>query len=82
MSYEVKRGFSKRRNCYMYGIYKDGELYENTLLYGRKNAQLIVGLLTLMDEYIIDHENGTFQIMQILRMDKEREKNGKVEYRV
>lgn len=82
MSYEVKRGLSKRRNCYMYGIYKDGKLYENTLLYGIKNAQLIAELLTLMDEYIIDRENGTFQIMQILRMDKEREKNGKVEYRV
>ncbi len=82
MSYEVKRGFSKRKNCYMYGIYKDGEIYDNCYLYGQKNAKLVVTLLNMMENYVIDRENGMFQVMQILRIDKEREKNGKVEYRV
>lgn len=82
MSYEVKRGFSKRRNCYMYGIYKDGEIYDKCYLYGQKNANLVAALLNMMENYVIDRENGMFQIMQIRRIDKEREKNGKVEYRV
>ena len=80
MIYRVKRGFSKRENCYMYGIYKDGELYKKMVLFGKKNAELVADFLNMMEEYILDQENGMRQIMQILRIDKERKANGKVEY--
>ncbi len=82
MTYEVKRGYSKREGCYMYGIYKDGELYDKCVLFGLKNAKLVAELFTLMDASILDHDNGMLQIMQIRRIDKERGKHGKVENRV
>lgn len=80
--YGARREFIKEKGHYMYGIYKDGQLYDSCYLYGQKNAKLIVELLTLIDNYIIDHDNGIHQIMQILKIDKERGENGNVEYRV
>lgn len=81
LPFTVKRGYSKKDGCYKYGIMKDGKLYENITLFGKRNADLVAEYLTMMDELILDRENGMYQIMQIRRIDKERYQNGKVEHR-
>lgn len=61
----------------MYGIYKDGELYQKYVLFDRKRAQQVAEFLSMIDEYILDKDNGMYQIMQIMRIDRERGSNGK-----
>ena len=81
LPFTVKRGWSQKDQCYKYGIMKDGKLYENVTLYGKQNADLVAEYLNMMEELILDRENGMYQIMQIRRIDKERYNNGKVERR-
>lgn len=79
--FTVKRGFSQKEQCYKYGIMKDGKLYEKMTLFGKRNADLIADLMNMMEEFILDKDTGTMQVMQIRRIDEERYKNGKVEHR-
>lgn len=81
MTFTVKRKWSEKEGCYLYGIMKNGELYQKTILYGKKNADLVVNFLNMIDQSIIEEDSGMHQIMQILRIDKERKANGKVERR-
>lgn len=82
MTYTVKRAWSNKEGCYLYGIMKDGKLHQKMILYGQKNANLVAEYLNLMEEFILDKDSGMHQVMQILRIDKERKQNGKVERRV
>ncbi len=75
MTYTVKRGYSKREGCRMYGIYRDGKLYEKYVLFNRPNAALIAEWLTMMEQFIIPQDAGMFQIMQIMNIDR-RQHNG------
>lgn len=61
----------------MYGIFKDGALYQKYVLFDRKRAQQVAEFLSMIDEYILDKDNGMYQIMQIMRIDRERGSNGK-----
>ena len=70
MTYTVKRGYSKREGCRMYGIYRDGKLYEKYVLFNRPNAALIAEWLTMMEQFIIPQDAGMFQIMQIMNIDR------------
>ena len=81
MTFTVKRKWSDKEGCYLYGIMKDGKLHEGMILYGQKNANLVAEYLTMMEQFIIEKDSGMHQIMQILRIDKERKANGKVERR-
>ena len=81
LTFTVKRGWSQKDQCYKYGIMKDGKLYENTTLFGKRNADLVAEILNLMDALIMDRDNGMMQVFQIIRIDKERYENGKVERR-
>lgn len=82
MTFTVKRAWSNKEGCYQYGIMKDGKLHQKMILYGQKNANLVAEYLNLMEEFILDKDSGMHQVMQILRIDKERKQNGKVERRV
>lgn len=77
--FTVKRGYSKKDNCYKYGIYKNGTLYDKRTLFGAKNANLVAEYLNMIDSAILDYDNGMAQIFQILRIDEERRHNGKLE---
>ncbi len=79
MTFTVKRKWSDKEGCYLYGIMKDGKLHEGMILYGQKNANLVAEYLTMMEQFIIEKDSGMHQVMQILRIDKERRANGKVE---
>ena len=81
MTFTVKRKWSDTEACYLYRIMKDGKLHEGMILYGQKNANLVSEYLTMMEQFIIEKDSGMHQIMQILRIDKERKANGKVERR-
>ena len=81
LTFTVKRAYFSQEKCYKYGVMKDGKLYENVTLYGKQNADLVAEYLNMMEELILDRENGMYQIMQIRRIDKERYNNGKVERR-
>ena len=81
MTFTVKRKWSDKEGCYLYGIMKDGKLHEGMILYGQKNANLVAEYLTMMEQFIIEKDSGMHQVMQILRIDKERKANGKVERR-
>lgn len=81
MTFTVKRKWSDKEGCYLYGIMKDGKLHEGMILYGQKNATLVAEYLTMMEQFIIEKDSGMHQVMQILRIDKERKANGKVERR-
>ncbi|GEM_PF-5910155 len=70
MTYTVKRGYSKREGCRMYGVYQDGKLYEKYVLFNRPNAALIAEWLTMMEQFIIPQDAGMFQIMQIMNIDR------------
>ena len=70
MTYTVKRGYSKREGCRMYGVYQDGKLYEKYVLFNRPNAALIAEWLTMMGQFIIPQDAGMFQIMQIMNIDR------------
>ena len=70
MTYTVKRGYSKREGCRMYGVYRDGKLYEKYVLFNRPNAALIAEWLTMMEQFIIPQDAGMFQIMQIMNIDR------------
>lgn len=54
----------------MYGIYRDGKLYEKYVLFNRPNAALIAEWLTMMEQFIIPQDAGMFQIMQIMNIDR------------
>lgn len=82
MIYEVKRGYVKSQDCYMYGIYKDGELYQKYVLFDYKRAQQVAEFLSMIDAFILDRDNGMHQIMQLMHIDKERKKHGKVNIRM
>ena len=60
----------------MYGVYRDGKLYEKYVLFNRPNAALIAEWLTMMEQFIIPQDAGMFQIMQIMNIDR-RQHNGK-----
>ena len=79
MTFTVKRKWSDKEGCYLYGIMKDGKLHEGMILYGQKNANLVAEYLNMMEQFIIEKDSGMHQVMQILRIDKERKVNGKVE---
>ena len=81
MTFTVKLKWSDKEGCYLYGIMKDGKQHEGMILYGQKNATLVAEYLTMMEQFIIEKDSGMHQIMQILRIDKERKANGKVERR-
>ena len=81
MTFTVKRKWSDKEGCYLYGIMKDGKLHEGMILYGQKNANLVAEYLNMMEQFIIEKDSGMHQIMQILRIDKERKANGKVKRR-
>ena len=70
MTYTVKRGYSKREGCQMYGVYQDGKPYVIYRLFNRKNAALIAEWLTMMEQFIIPQDAGMFQIMQIMNIDR------------
>lgn len=59
----------------MYGVYRDGKLYEKYVLFNRPNAALIAEWLTMMEQFIIPKDAGMFQIMQIMNIDR-RQHNG------
>ena len=59
----------------MYGVYRDGKLYEKYVLFNRPNAALIAEWLTMMVQFIIPQDAGMFQIMQIMNIDR-RQHNG------
>ena len=59
----------------MYGVYRDGKLYEKYVLFNRPNAALIAEWLTMMEQFIIPQDAGMFQIMQIMNIDR-RQHNG------
>ena len=81
MTFTVKRKWSDKEGCYLYGIMKDGKLHEGMILYGQKNANLVAEYLNMMEQFIIEKDSGMHQVMQILRIDKERKANGKVKRR-
>ncbi len=81
MIFTVKKAWSDKEGCYLYGIMKDGKLHEGMILFGQKNANLVAEYLNMMEQFIIEKDSGMHQIMQILRIDKERKANGKIERR-
>ena len=50
MTFTVKRKWSDKEGCYLYGIMKDGKLHEGMILYGQKNANLVAEYLNMTDE--------------------------------
>lgn len=79
MTFTVKRKWYEKEGCYLYGIMKNGELHQKMILYGKRNADLVVNFLNMIDQAIIEEDSGMHQVMQIMRIDKERKANGKVE---
>jgi len=70
MTYTVKRGYSKREGCRMYGVYRDGKLYEKYVLFNRPNAALVAEWITMIEQHIIPTDEGISQIKQIINIDR------------
>ncbi len=70
MTYTVKRGYSKREGCQMYGVYQDGKPYVIYRLFNRKNAALVAEWITMIEQHIIPNDEGISQIKQIINIDR------------
>ena len=70
MTYIVKRSYSKKEGCQMYGVYQDGKPYVIYRLFNRKNAALVAEWITMIEQHIIPSDKGISQIKQIINIDR------------
>ncbi len=54
----------------MYGVYRDGKLYEKYVLFNRPNAALVAEWITMIEQHIIPTDEGISQIKQIINIDR------------